>query len=400
MVDALDSRAASIGNLRPLAQSRLPKFAYEYLCSGCITDSCLARNRYDLDQVTLAPRYLPESGPPDLSCTILGKQYSLPLGIAPIGLSGLVWPESAEYLASAAQQSSIPFVLSTVASTSIERAAECAGDNFWFQLYPPPDEAIRKDLMDRVGQSGCEHLVVTIDVPALGRRPRDIQNGIGLPPSITVKNILQTAVCPAWTIQTIRHGIPKFANLERYLEHAKDLQELAYYVRSTLKDIVDLALLKKIRSEWPHKLIVKGILSKQDASLAIDAGADAIWVSNHGGRQLDTAPSSLSVLQKIAEATAARTDIIVDSGVESGVDVSRFLAHGAQMVFAGRAFMYGVAALGQAGAQHAIDILEAELLQTMIQLRCSTATNLAGNLTRIPESGSGPESGLESEHRP
>lgn len=380
MVESLNTRAGSIDKLQKLAKMRIPKFAYEYLAAGCITDCSVAKNRSDLDQATLVPKYLVEAEPPDISCTVLDRQYAIPLGIAPIGLSGMIWPKSAEYLATAARNSNIPFVLSTVASTSIERAAECAGDNFWFQLYPPPDEKIRKDLMRRARDSGCRHLVVTIDVPALGRRPRDIQNGLAFPSAITFRNLLQSAIRPAWALQTARQGIPEFANLTPYMEATRDLQKLAFYIRSTLKDIVDVALLKKIRAEWPHKLIVKGILTPEDAALAIDAGADALWVSNHGGRQLDAAPSSLSVLGRIAESTAERSELFVDGGVQSGVDVARFLAHGAHMVFAGRAFMYGVSAFGPPGAQHAIDILESEFLQTMNQLRCSTPACLIEHL--------------------
>ena len=376
MVEKLNSKAASIAKIRSLAKSRIPGYAYEYLSGGCITDSALRQNRNALDQIFLEPKYLKPAKEPNLNCTILGQQYDLPVGIAPIGLSGLIWPRSAEFLAKAAKSYNIPFVLSTVGSTSMETAAALAEENFWFQLYPPPNETIRNDLIQRANQVGCKHLVVTIDVPALGRRPRDIQNGIGMPPAITFNNIFQSLMRPTWLCQTLLSGMPKFETLLPYLGDVKGLKGMANYVRATLKDVVDETLLGKVRDSWQHKLIVKGVLTADDAERAIKSGADAIWISNHGGRQLDAAPGTISMVKEIRQAIGNDIDLIVDSGVESGVDIAKFIAHGADMVCAGRAFMYGVSALGKAGADHTIDILQAELLQTLGQLRCESPSQL------------------------
>ena len=376
----LMSKAASIPQLQRLARKRLPKFAYEYLVSGCISDCSVTVNRQDLDSLRLFPKYLRPCTEPDLMCEIVGKQFSMPLGMAPIGLSDLIWPRSAEFLAKAAKQANIPFTLSTVGSTSIERAAQLAEDCFWFQLYPPPDQKIRMDLIRRALDVGCEHLVVTVDVPYLGRRPKDLVNGISIPPKFTLENSFQTLMHPSWAFSTLRNGLPQFGSLLPYLGEQKSLKDIGNYVRATLKDIVDENLLKEIRDQWPHKLIVKGILGADDAQRAINIGADALVVSNHGGRQLDPAPSTISVLADVANVAKGSAELIVDSGMTSGVDICRFLSHGADMVLGGRAFMFGVAALGESGAEHTIDILKAELIQTMSQLRCQNREDIKNHL--------------------
>ncbi|MEH6443291.1 MAG: alpha-hydroxy acid oxidase [Oceanospirillaceae bacterium] len=376
MSASLISRAACIEDLKKLTQKRIPQFAFDYLAGGCNAENTLRKNRAALDQVELQPHYLVTSAGASLDTEILGHKYSAPFGVAPLGLSGLIWPKASEYQASAAREANIPYILSTLASTSIERAAQCAGENFWFQLYPPSDLAIRADLMRRAEAVGCRHLVVTIDVPAAGRRPKDIRNGLSVPPKISATSILQTMARPSWAMATALQGMPQFASMMPYMKNITNLQDVANYIRTTLKDVVDFPMLQQLRQDWPGKLIVKGVLSVADAELALAAGADAIIVSNHGGRQLDAARSSVSALQEISEALGDRIVVMADSGVESGPDIARFLAQGAQMVFAGRAFMYGVGAMGEGGAAHSIEILRLELLQVMEQLRCETPQQL------------------------
>ncbi|MCJ8340270.1 MAG: alpha-hydroxy-acid oxidizing protein [Pseudomonadales bacterium] len=380
MADSLISKAACIADLKAITKARIPKFAFEYLAGGCNDENTLRQNRRALDQVYLQPQYLATSCPASLTTELMGRQYAAPFGVAPLGLSGLVWPRAAEYQARAAKEANIPYILSTLASTSIERAAECAGDNFWFQLYPPSDLAIRKDLMARAKAVNCQHLVVTIDVPAAGRRPKDIRNGLAVPPKISVKSIAQTMLRPAWAMATVRQGMPQFASMMPYMKDISNLREVANYIRTTLKDVVDLPMLQQLREDWSGKLIVKGVLSVADAQKALEAGADAIIVSNHGGRQLDAARPSVTALEEIVAAVGDKMVVMVDSGVESGPDIARFLAQGAQMVFAGRAFMYGVGAFGEPGAAHCIDLLRQELLQVMEQLRCPTTTQLPNYL--------------------
>lgn len=376
----LMSKAACIADLKRRAKWRIPRFAYEYLSGGCNDELALRNNRRALDQIYLHPKYLTKSSGANLAIKLFDQYYDSPFGIAPLGLSGLIWPNASQYHASAALNANIPFILSTLSSTSIEQAAQCAGKNFWFQLYPPADIEIRSDLMKRAKDSGCQHLVVTIDVPAAGRRPRDIKNGLSVPPKINIKTVMQTAMCPAWALESAKQGMPQFASMMPYMKNIDNLHDIANYIRTTLKDVVDFNMLVQLRQEWSGKLIVKGILSVEDAEQALAAGADGLIVSNHGGRQLDAACSSITALQQIVAAVGHRTVVMVDSGVESGPDIARFLAQGAQMVFAGRAFMYGVAAFGEQGAQHSIDLLHTELLQVMEQLRCQLPSDLKKHL--------------------
>ena len=376
MAAALLNKAACIADLKDVAQKRIPKFAFEYLTGGCNGEHALRNNRIALDQVYLKAKSLSTSQGAKLDVEIFDQRYSAPFGIAPLGLSGLIWPKASQYHAAAALEANIPYVLSTLSSISIEQAGQSAEKNFWFQLYPPSDLVIRADLMKRAYDAGCRHLVVTIDVPAAGRRPRDIRNGLAVPPKINAQTVLQTALRPSWALATVSHGMPEFASMMPYMKNMNNLQDIANYIRTTLKDVVDFSMLESIRKQWSGKLIVKGILSVEDAEQALAAGADGLIVSNHGGRQLDAARSSVCALQEIVAAVGDRTVVMVDSGVESGPDIARFLAEGAKMVFAGRAFMYGVGAFGEAGAEHAIDLLRSELLQVMEQLRCESPTDL------------------------
>ena len=380
MVRKLDNKAASIADLKRLTKNRIPQFAYEYLVGGCNNDRAVSHNRDTLDNVFLQPSYLSRTQAASLKTTILGEQYDAPFGIAPLGLSGLIWPKAAEYHASAAKKANIPYILSTLASTSIEDAAACAGSNFWFQLYPPKDTEIRLDLMRRAQQVGCNNLVVTIDVPVAGRRPNDIKNGLSVPPKISVNSIYQTLLRPSWALATAFNGMPEFANMQPYMNKLSNLQDVANYIRSSLKEPVSVAILEQLRQQWPGKLIVKGVLSVEDAKLAAAINADAIIVSNHGGRQLDPACSPVEMMRDIVDSVGDKLEIYVDSGVESGVDIARYLALGAKMVFSGRPYMYGVGAFGPQGADHCIDIFNSELEQVMNQLGCSSPHELVSFL--------------------
>jgi isopentenyl diphosphate isomerase/L-lactate dehydrogenase-like FMN-dependent dehydrogenase len=376
MVRKLDNTAASIADLKWLTKKRIPQFAYEYLVGGCNNDRAVSHNRDTLDNVFLQPSYLARTQAASLKTTALGVQYDAPFGIAPLGLSGLIWPKAAEYHASAAKKANIPYILSTLASTSIEDAAACAGNNLWFQLYPPKDTEIRLDLVRRAQQVGCNNLVVTIDVPVAGRRPNDIKNGLSVPPKITANSIYQTLLRPSWALATAFNGMPEFANMQPYMNKLSNLQDVANYIRSTLKEPVSIAILEQLRQQWPGKLIVKGVLSVADAKLAAAINADAIIVSNHGGRQLDLAYSPVEMMREIVDSVGDKLEIYVDSGVESGVDIARYLALGAKMVFSGRPYMYGVGAFGERGADHCIDIFYSELEQVMNQLGCSSPHEL------------------------
>ncbi len=382
MVQSLKRKSACIPDLRRRAQWRIPRFALEYLRGGCNQDLAVRRNRSALDQVCLRPDYLTPSLKPVLTTELFGQPYDLPFGIAPLGLTGLIWPQASLMHARAAKASNIPFVLSTVSTISIEQAAAAAADNFWFQLYPPTDRAICEDLLNRVEAAGCQHLVVTVDVPTAGQRPKDTRNGLAVPPKITLRSIAQSVLCPEWGIRTLKTGLPQFASLQPYMQNLKNLEDHANFVRHHLREPVDAALLQRLRERWQGKLIVKGINHVDDARRALEIGVDGIIVSNHGGRQLDAARASIETLPAIAAAVGDKLTVMADSGVESGVDIARFYACGAQFVFTGRPFLYGVAAHGEPGAQHTIDLLREELEQLMLQVHCQRPTALVQHLLK------------------
>ena len=323
MVQALKQQSACVADLKRLTKRRIPKFSFDYLEGGCNQEVALRANRSALDAVRLRADYLAPWQAPDLTTVLFGKTYTAPIGIAPLGLSGIIWPNASLMHARAARKANIPFVLSTLSTSSIEDAAVCAEDNFWFQLYPPTDLRIRADLLKRAHAVGCQNLVVTIDVAAAGQRPRDIRNGLAIPPKITPKNLFYSALRPAWSLATLRNGLPQFASIKPYMENVSNLQDVADFVRNTLKDIVDAEMLKTLRDQWQGKLIVKGVNHPDDARRAVEIGADGILVSNHGGRQLDAAEPVVATLPAIREAVPAHITVMVDSGVETGVDVAR-----------------------------------------------------------------------------
>ena len=373
----LKRQSACVPDLKNRARKRIPGFAFDYVEGGCNHEAALRRNRDALDTVQLRADYLAPYSPPDLSVELFGQKYAAPFGIAPLGLTGIVWPNASLMHARAAKKANIPYVLSTLSTSSIEDAAACAEENFWFQLYPPADLDIRADLIKRAEATGCKNLVVTIDVAAAGHRPKDIKNGLAIPPKVTPKSVFQSALRPSWSIATLQAGLPQFASILPYMKDLSNIQDVANYVRNTLKDVVDEEMLKTIRDSWQGNLIVKGINHADDALRAVAAGADGLIVSNHGGRQLDAAQASINTLESIRAAVPEHIVVMADSGVESGVDIARFLAQGASTVFSGRAFLYGVAAHGEEGAEHTIDILRDELQQVMSQLHCTNTEQLS-----------------------
>ena len=373
----LKRQSACVPDLKNRARKRIPGFAFDYVEGGCNHEAALRRNRDALDTVQLRADYLAPYSPPDLSVELFGQKYAAPFGIAPLGLTGIVWPNASLMHARAAKKANIPYVLSTLSTSSIEDAAACAEENFWFQLYPPADLDIRADLIKRAEATGCKNLVVTIDVAAAGHRPKDIKNGLAIPPKVTPKSVFQSALRPSWSIATLQAGLPQFASILPYMKDLSNIQDVANYVRNTLKDVVDEEMLKIIRDSWQGNLIVKGINHADDALRAVAAGADGLIVSNHGGRQLDAAQASINTLESIRAAVPEHIVVMADSGVESGVDIARFLAQGASTVFSGRAFLYGVAAHGEEGAEHTIDILRDELQQVMSQLHCTNTEQLS-----------------------
>jgi L-lactate dehydrogenase (cytochrome) len=375
-----DPRYPSIDDLRERARRRLPRFAFEYLEGGCNEDVNLHKNTAELREVELRPFYLADHSGSDLRTELFGKVYDAPFGVAPVGLQGLMWPGAPEILAAAAVAHNIPFVLSTVTTASIERIGAITGGNFWYQLYHPADNALRDDLLDRAEAAGCRVLVVLCDVPTFGYRPRDIRNGLSLPPRMTLRNILQILGRPHWALKTLRHGQPTFATMKKYMPEGLDMRQLGTYMNQTFSGRLDAARIAPIRDRWKGKLVLKGVASEADAALAVKLGFDGIIVSNHGGRQLDAGQSAIRALATVVAPYRDRIKIMMDSGLRSGPDVARILAAGAEFAFLGRSFMYGVAALGSSGGDHTISILKNQLKQVMEQLGCERVTDLPRHL--------------------
>jgi L-lactate dehydrogenase (cytochrome) len=376
----IDTRYPSIDDLRTRAQQKIPKFAFEYLDGGCNEDVNLRRNTSELREVQLKPNYLRNHGGSSTKTKLFGVEYDAPFGISPIGLQGLIWPNSPEILAKAAFDHNIPFILSTVTTTSIERASELTEGKSWFQLYHPTEDRLRDDIIRRAEAAHCPVLVILCDVPSFGFRPRDIRNGLAMPPKMNLNNILQAFGRPHWSLQTLKHGIPGFANLLPYMPKGLDLNQLGKFMDQTFSGRLNEEKIKPIRDMWKGKLVLKGVASHYDAEQAIRLGIDGIIVSNHGGRQLDAGESSIKPLKSIAEKYGDQIEVMMDSGIRSGSDVARALASGAKFTFMGRSFMYGVSALGNKGGDHTISLLKTELQQVMEQICCERVEDFPNHL--------------------
>ena len=361
----LHSTYPGIPDLKHRARRRLPHFVWEYIDSGTGIETTLHRNRQALDNVRLCPSILHGELDFDTSKTFLDASYPLPFGIAPIGMSGLVWPRAEQLLASAAAKAGIPYTLSTVASQSPEDMAAHLGDNAWFQLYPPRDPDIRKDLLNRVRKAGFKTLVLTADVPVASRRERQTRSGLRQPPKLTPRILAQIAQRPAWAMGMLRNGVPHMRTLDKYIENPGNLPPTAH-IGYLLRTSPDLDYVKWLRDHWDGPLVLKGVLRPEDTSRLEQVGVDALWVSNHGGRQFDAAPASIEVLPSVRDAT--RLPLIFDSGVEGGLDILRAMSLGADFVMLGRAFLYGLSALGARGPEHVIEILRQDLHANMGQM--------------------------------
>ena len=372
----------SIDDLRHQAQRNIPRFAFEYLDGGCNEDVNLAKNTSDIRKIELKPYYLKNYTGADLRTELFGHVYDAPFGIAPVGLQGLIYPNSPEILARAAFEHNIPFILSTVTTSSIERISEITEGRAWYQLYHPTENEIRDKIIQRAAAAQCPVLALLCDVPTFGYRPRDIRNGLAMPPKMTMKNILQIIGKPGWAINTLRHGKPTFATLKPYMPVGMDMQQLGVFMNKTFSGRVSEEKIKPIRDMWKGKLVLKGVASEEDTDMAIRLGFDGVIVSNHGGRQLDAGESTIRSLVPIVKKFENKITIMMDSGIRSGPDVARTLACGANFAFLGRSFMYGVAALGKEGGNHTISILKIQLKQVMEQLCCASVKSLPAHLIK------------------
>ncbi len=301
-------------------------------------------------------------------------------------MNGLAWPGTDRALASTAGRRRIPYSMSTVANETPETLGPLADGMGWFQLYPPRSPNMRGDLLARARDAGFTTLLVTVDVPAISRRERQLRAGIGAGFGPTPRMLWESALRPRWSLAMLREGKPRIPTLERYAS-AEDLKRFLAFVGDQLNGTFDWAYLDAVRKEWDGPLVLKGVLDPQDAARALDHGVDGIMVSNHGGRQLDGAPASITMLPAVAEAIGGRARILLDSGVRSGLDVARALALGADFVLLGRPFMYSVAALGERGAEHAVDVLSRDLANNMSNLGCATLAELRERVAPAASSG-------------
>lgn len=376
----LRQRFPAIADLAARTRWRVPRFAYDFVAGGVGEDRCVAANRAALGAVQIVPRYGIDTHQPEPGVTLFGRHYAMPLGVAPMGLAGLLWPGVDEVLAAAAKRARIPYVMSTVANSSIERIAAVAPDVFWYQLYnvPADDHAVCFALIDRAAQAGAQALVVTLDVPVRAKRARDVRNGLVVPFKPSPRTALDIARAPLWALAMLRAGQPRFVNFEPYLPPGASTADLASFVFQKMTGPFTWETLARIRERWRGPLVVKGILDPRDAMRAVEIGADGILVSNHGGRQFDAAPGSVAMLPAIADAVAGRATLLADGGVTSGLDVLRGLSRGACAMFAGRAFLYGYGALGAPGADHVARLFAEEFRLALAQAGILRAADIAG----------------------
>jgi L-lactate dehydrogenase (cytochrome) len=354
-----------IEDLRQLARRKVPIAFFQYAESGSYAEETLRSNREDLQRIKLRQRTLVDVSQRELSTTIIGEHAALPLALAPIGLCGMQHGDGEILAARAAEAAGIPFCLSTLSICSIEDVAAAVSRPFWFQLYVMKDRAIVRGLIERAIAARCSALVLTVDLQMMGQRHADIKNGLSVPPKVRLANVLDVATKPSWALSILRGKRKTFGNLEGRVPGMGNVNSLAAWIAGQFDASLSWKDVDWIRSLWPGKLIIKGILDLEDAKLAAKTGASALVVSNHGGRQLDGTPSSISALPMIADAVGSELEIMFDGGVRSGQDVMRALAYGARSCMIGRAYVYGLGAGGQQGVAKAIAIIGQELDVTM-----------------------------------
>jgi isopentenyl diphosphate isomerase/L-lactate dehydrogenase-like FMN-dependent dehydrogenase len=341
---------ACVSDLRLRAKRRLPHFVFDYLDGGAGSEAGVRRNEQAFNDLLLNMRALVNVETRDLSTRLFGRTWAAPFGVAPVGLGNLIWPGADEAIARAAVATNLPYTLSTAATTSLEQIAEIAPQHAWFQLYVAKRDADVADLVNRAEQAGYDVLLVTVDVPLPARRLCDIRNHFTVPFRITPGVALALLSHPSWSLATLRAGVPRFVNVERYAD-VFDRRSIAAYLSAEIRGRFDWDDLKRLRDRWPRRFVVKGLMTAEDAVRARDLGCDGIVVSNHGGRQLDSAPATLDVLPDIRATVGPDFVLILDSGIRSGEHVVKALAAGADFVLIGRAMMYALAAHGTAAAE-------------------------------------------------
>ncbi|MCS6811151.1 MAG: alpha-hydroxy-acid oxidizing protein [Tepidimonas sp.] len=354
-----------IEDLRQLARRRVPRMFYDYADSGAWTESTYRANQEDFQPIRLRQRVAVPMEPRSTRTTMVGQPVAMPVALAPTGLTGMQHADGEILAARAAQRFGVPFTLSTMSICSIEDVAEHAGPGFWFQLYVMRDRDFVARLIDRAKAAGCSALVLTLDLQILGQRHKDLKNGLSAPPKPTLANLLNLATKPRWCWHMLRTPRRQFGNIVGHVKGVDDISSLSAWTQQQFDPTLSWRDVEWIKNRWGGKLILKGIMDPEDARLAVQSGADAIVVSNHGGRQLDGAESTIRALPRIVAAVGGQIEIHMDSGIRSGQDVLKARALGARGTYIGRAFLWGLGALGEAGVTKALEILHKELELTM-----------------------------------
>jgi L-lactate dehydrogenase (cytochrome) len=354
-----------IEDLRQLSRKRVARAIFDYVDCGSYTEATLRANRADLELLTLRQRVGIDVDRRSTRGTMLGEEVSMPVGLAPVGLTGLNWADGEILAARAAQRVGVPFTLSTMSICSIEDVAGAVEKPFWFQLYVMRDRGFAASLVERAKAAGCSALVLTLDLQIQGQRHRDLKNGLAVPPKLTLATALDIMMKPAWALNVLRGKRKSFGNLEGRIPDANSLTTLSQWIAGQFDPTLSWKDVEWVRNLWGGKLVLKGVLDAEDAKLAAQSGADAIVVSNHGGRQLDGTMSSIRALPDVVDAVGDRTEVWFDGGIRGGQDVLRALALGAHATLIGRAFAYGLGAMGEAGVSRALEIIQRELDVTM-----------------------------------
>lgn len=371
------NRAINIDDLRKMAKRRLPRIIYDFIEGGVEDELGIVRNETAFDRERLVPHYLVDVSKRDQTVDLFDRKYASPFGVSATGLAALFRPGADLMLADAAARADIPFMMSGLSTASIEDAAKVAPSHSWYQLYVARDRTITLDIIRRVREAGFSTLVLTVDVPVQTKRERNLRNGFGLPPRLTTSTVLDALRHPRWISGYLRNGMPRFDNWTPYARaNSTTAQINAFAAGQAPAASVTWADLEEYRRIWPRHLVVKGIMHRDDAIRAASIGVDGIIVSNHGGRQLDQAPSPLEVLPAINEAVGNKVTLMVDGGIRRGADIIIALCYGARFVMVGRATLYGAIAGGIAGAQKAIGILREEVDLVMGQIGAPTVADL------------------------
>jgi len=363
-------RFPNVHYLRAHARRHVPKFAFEYMDGGAGIDGGIRRNWDALDAVELVPRYGVMPTLPSVDVELFGQRYTAPIGIAPMGGPSTVWPGADAHLAQTAQRLRVPYVMSTVAGISIEQAAEYAPDVFWFQLYrfANNDHVVGYDLVRRADAAGAQVLMLTLDVPVRTTRSREVAVGITNPFRVNARMVVGAALSPGYLGAYLKHGIPRFVNLAPYVGGKSDPQSIAKFMRGEQRGAFTWDEVARYRDRWKRPLVVKGIVHPADAEKAVSLGCDGVVVSNHGGRQIEALPAPIDALPAVAAAVGDQATVLMDSGIRSGLDVIRSIALGAHAAFAGKAFLWGLGALGPQGPGHVIDLLIDEMRAALGQI--------------------------------